>query len=433
MSSTVEPSFQTIGSLPQGTDSASPFEEMMSRFDLAAQKLGLDPGLYKVLREPVRETKVSIPIAMDDGRIEVFVGYRVLHNIARGPGKGGIRFDKNVTLDEVRALAAWMTWKCAVVNIPFGGAKGGVICDPQSLSRAELERITRRYTAELMDQFGPEKDVPAPDMGTNPQTMAWIMDTYSMHARHTVTAVVTGKPLSLGGSRGRVEATGRGLMLIAREAAPLRGLTLKGSRIVVQGFGNVGSIAARMCHEAGAKIIAVSDIQGGIFAKDGIDMAALLAHYERNRSFTGFPGVEAVSNTALLELDCDILIPAANENQIRGKNAANIRAKIIVEGANGPTTQRADEILNEKGILVVPDILANAGGVTVSYFEWVQDRAGFFWRESEVNERLEDIMVQSFRDVASMAEKYGVSFRIAAYMLGISRVAHDTMVRGLYA
>jgi glutamate dehydrogenase (NAD(P)+) len=428
-----EPQFPTIGSSPQGVDSANPFEEMMSRFDLAAQKLGLDPGLYKVLREPVRETKVSIPVGMDDGRIEVFIGYRVLHNIARGPGKGGIRYDKNVTLDEVRALAAWMTWKCAVVNIPFGGAKGGVICDPASLSRGELERITRRYTAELMDQFGPEKDVPAPDMGTNPQTMAWVMDTYSMHARHTVTSVVTGKPLSLGGSRGRVEATGRGLMLICREAAPLKGLTLAGSRIVVQGFGNVGSIAARMCHEAGAKIIAVSDIQGGIRNAQGIDIAKLLAHYEKARSFEGFAGVEKVSNSDLLELECDILIPAANENQIRGKNAPNIKAKILVEGANGPTTQRADEILRQKDVLVVPDILANAGGVTVSYFEWVQDRAGFFWREQEVNERLEDIMVQSFRDVASMAEKYGVTFRIAAYMLGIQRVAHDTMVRGLYA
>jgi glutamate dehydrogenase (NAD(P)+) len=428
-----EPQFPTIGSHPQGTDSASPFEEMMSRFDLAAQKLGLDPGLYKVLREPVRETKVSIPIGMDDGRIEVFIGYRVLHNIARGPGKGGIRYDKNVTLDEVRALAAWMTWKCAVVNIPFGGAKGGVICDPASLSRSELERITRRYTAELMDQFGPEKDVPAPDMGTNAQTMAWVMDTYSMHARHTVTSVVTGKPLSLGGSRGRVEATGRGLMLICREAAPLKGFTLAGSRIVVQGFGNVGSIAARMCHDAGAKIIAVSDIQGGIVNPNGIDLTKLAAHYEKARSFEGFEGVEKISNTDLLELDCDILIPAANENQIRGKNAPNIKAKIIVEGANGPTTQRADEILRQKDILVVPDILANAGGVTVSYFEWVQDRAGFFWREQEVNERMEDILVQSFRDVASMAEKYGVTFRIAAYMLGIQRVAHDTMVRGLYA
>jgi glutamate dehydrogenase (NAD(P)+) len=433
LSQVSEPQFPTIGSSPQGVDSASPFEEMMSRFDVAAQKLGLDPGLYKVLREPVRETKVSIPIVMDDGRIEVFIGYRVLHNIARGPGKGGIRYDKNVSLDEVRALAAWMTWKCAVVNIPFGGAKGGVICDPQSLSRSETEKITRRYTAELMDQFGPEKDVPAPDMGTNPQTMAWVMDTYSMHARHTVTSVVTGKPLSLGGSRGRVEATGRGLMLICREAAPLKGFTLSGSRIVVQGFGNVGSIAARMCHEAGARIIAVSDIGGGIHDPKGLDMPALIAHYEKNRSFEGFSGPQKVGNTELLELDCDILIPAANENQIRGKNAGNIKARIIVEGANGPTTQRADDILQQKDVLVVPDILANAGGVTVSYFEWVQDRAGFFWRESEVNERLEDIMVQSFRDVAEMARKYNVTFRIAAYMLGISRVAHDTMVRGLYA
>jgi len=428
-----EPQFPTIGSHPQGTDSANPFEEMMSRFDLAAQKLGLDPGLYKVLREPVRETKVSIPVGMDDGRIEVFIGYRVLHNIARGPGKGGIRYDKNVTLDEVRALAAWMTWKCAVVNIPFGGAKGGVICDPASLSRSELERITRRYTAELMDQFGPEKDVPAPDMGTNPQTMAWVMDTYSMHARHTVTSVVTGKPLSLGGSRGRVEATGRGLMLICREAAPLKGFQLAGSRIAVQGFGNVGSIAARMCHDAGARIVAVSDIAGGLHNPAGLDMGKLLAHYENARTFDGFGGGARIANADLLELECDILIPAANENQIRGKNAPNIKAKIIVEGANGPTTQQADDALRKKDVLVVPDILANAGGVTVSYFEWVQDRAGFFWREQEVNERLEDIMVQSFKDVAAMAEKYHVTFRIAAYMLGIQRVAHDTMVRGLYA
>ncbi len=423
----------TTSTQPLGIDSASPFDEMMSRFDVAAQRLGLDPGLYKVLREPVRETKVSIPIVMDDGHIEVFIGYRVLHNIARGPGKGGIRFDKNVTLDEVRALAAWMTWKCAVVNIPFGGAKGGVICDPATLSRGELERITRRYTAEIMDLIGPEKDVPAPDMGTNPQMMAWVMDTYSMHARHTVTSVVTGKPLSLGGSRGRVEATGRGLMLIAREAAPLKGFKLAGSRVVVQGFGNVGSIAARMCHDAGAHVLAVSDINGGIVNAHGLDLTALSAHYEKKRTFEGFPGVERIGNAELLELDCDILIPAANENQIRGRNAGNIKAKIIVEGANGPTTQRADEILNHNGVLVVPDILANAGGVTVSYFEWVQDRAGFFWREQEVNERLEDIMCQSFRDVSTMAEKYGVSHRIAAYMLGISRVAHDTMVRGLYA
>src|SRR5512135_197446 len=286
----------------------NPWEAQSARFDFAARKLNLDEGLWKLLRTPAREIIVHFPVAMDDGHIEMFTGFRVQHNIARGPCKGGIRYSPDVTLDEVRALASWMTWKCAVVNIPFGGAKGGVICDPQSLSRAELERITRRYTAELMDQFGPEKDVPAPDMGTNPQTMAWVMDTYSMHARHTVTSVVTGKPLSLGGSRGRVEATGRGLMLIAREAAPLRGLTLKCSRIVVQGFGNVGSIAARMCHEQGAKILAVSDIHGGIHNAGGIDVPALVAHYEKNRSLKGFAGTEPISNEALLELDCDILI-----------------------------------------------------------------------------------------------------------------------------
>src|SRR6266536_4487753 len=411
----------------------NPFEAMMSRFDFAAHKLNLDPGLYRVLRAPERQIIVAVPYLRDNGEVEVLTGYRVVHNRARGPAKGGIRFDLAVTLDEVKALAAWMTWKCAVVNIPFGGAKGGVVCDPGALSNVELERITRRYTSAIIETLGPEKDVPAPDMGTNPQTMAWVMDTYSMHARHTVTSVVTGKPLSLGGSRGRVEATGRGLMLICREAAPLKGLTLASSRIVVQGFGNVGSIAARMCHEAGATVIGVSDISGGIWNEKGLDIPAVLKHYERGRSFEGFPGATKVSNAQLLELETDILIPAANENQIRGRNAGSIKAKIIAEGANGPTTQHADEILNQKGILVVPDILANAGGVTVSYFEWVQDRAGFFWREQEVNERLEDIMVQSFRDVAGMAEKYNVSFRIAAYMLGISRVAHDTMVRGLYA
>jgi glutamate dehydrogenase (NAD(P)+) len=418
---------------PQGVDSDNPFEEMMSRFDVAAQKLSLDPGLYKVLREPVRETKVSIPISMDDGRIEVFIGYRVLHNIARGPGKGGVRFDKNVTLDEVRALAAWMTWKCAVVNIPFGGAKGGVICDPASLSNAELERITRRYTAEILDLIGPERDVPAPDMGTSPQTMAWIMDTYSMHMRHTVTSVVTGKPLTIGGSRGRVEATGRGLMIICREAARAAGFELKGSRIAVQGFGNVGSIASKMCHAAGAHIVAVSDIRGGIANEKGLDIPAVLEHYGKARTLEGFKGAEKITNEQLLEFPCDILIPAANENQLRAHNAPKVQARIIVEGANGPTTQRADNVFRERGVVVVPDILANAGGVTVSYFEWVQDRAGFFWRESEVNERLEDIMVQSFNDVAEMARKYEVDYRIAAYMLGISRVAHDTMVRGLYA
>jgi glutamate dehydrogenase (NAD(P)+) len=307
-----------------------------------------------------------------------------------------------------------------------------VICDPQSLSRAELERITRRYTAELMDQFGPEKDVPAPDMGTNPQTMAWIMDTYSMHARHTVTAVVTGKPLSLGGSRGRVEATGRGLMLIAREAAPLRGLTLKGSRIVVQGFGNVGSIAARMCSEAGAKILAVSDIQGGISSKDGLDMTALLAYYEKNRSLKGFPGSEPITNEALLELECDILIPAANENQIRQKNAGNIKAKIIVEGANGPTTQRADEILNAKNILVVPDILANAGGVTVSYFEWVQGLQFDRWTLQTVRDRLFAVMQESFENVWNVSQEHKIGMREAAFVVAVDRVATALTTRGLF-
>jgi glutamate dehydrogenase (NAD(P)+) len=403
-----------------------------ARFDEAAARLGLDEGLAKVLRLPSKEITVHIPVQLDDGRLEVFTGYRVRHSIARGPAKGGIRFAPDVTLDEVRALASWMTWKCAVVNIPFGGAKGGVICDPMQLSQGELERVTRRYTAELIDFLGPELDVPAPDMNTNEQTMAWVMDTYSMHVRHTVTAVVTGKPLSLGGSRGRVEATGRGLMLIAREAAPLRGLTLKGSRIVVQGFGNVGSIAARMCSEAGAKILAVSDIHGGISAKGGLDMPALLAHYEKNKSLKGFPGAEAVTNEALLELDCDILIPAANENQIRQKNAANIKAKIIVEGANGPTTQRADEVLNAKGILVVPDILANAGGVTVSYFEWVQDLQAYFWTEPEINDHLERIMVSTFWRVAELAATRHMTLRTAALIVAVQRVADALMTRGIY-
>jgi glutamate dehydrogenase (NAD(P)+) len=308
-----------------------------------------------------------------------------------------------------------------------------VICDPPSLSTAELEKITRRYTAEILDLIGPERDVPAPDMGTTPQTMAWIMDTYSMHMRHTVTSVVTGKPLTIGGSRGRVEATGRGLMIIAREAARANGFELAGSRVAVQGFGNVGSVTAKMCHLSGAKVVAVSDIRGGIANDAGLDVPAVLEHYGRKKSLEGFPGAEAITNEQLLEHPCDILIPAANENQLRGHNAASVHARIIVEGANGPTTQKADNIFRDRGVIVVPDILANAGGVTVSYFEWVQDRAGFFWREAEVNERLEDIMVQSFNDVVEMSKKYDVSYRIAAYMLGISRVAHDTMVRGLYA
>ncbi len=411
----------------------NPFEEMASRFDQAARLLKLDPGLCKVLREPIKEIKVAIPIIMDDGRIELFIGYRVHHNVARGPAKGGIRFDPHVSLDEVRALASWMTWKCAVMNIPFGGGKGGVICDPLKLSRGELERITRRYTAELMDVFGPEKDVPAPDVGTDSQTMAWIMDTYSMHMRHTVTSIVTGKPVTIGGSRGRVEATGRGVMIAGREAGKAHGVPLKDARVAVQGFGNVGSISAKMFFLQGAKIIAVSDINGAIQNKKGLDVPALLEHVAKKKTVVGFPGSIPLDSDDLLTIDCDILVPAALENQITAENAKDIKAKIIIEGANGPTTHDADEILQKKGVVVIPDILANGGGVTVSYFEWVQDRMGFFWREQEVNERLEEMMVQSFADVRDMAAAHKVSYRIAAYMVAIQRVAHDMQVRGLYA
>jgi glutamate dehydrogenase (NAD(P)+) len=411
----------------------NPFEEMTQRFDRAAELLGLDPGLRKVLREPMKEVKVGIPVVMDNGKIEVFVGYRVHHNVVRGPAKGGVRYDPGVTLDEVRALASWMTWKCAVMNIPFGGGKGGVICDPRKLSRGELERITRRYTAELMDVFGPERDVPAPDVGTDSQTMAWVMDTYSMHVGHTVTSVVTGKPISLGGSRGRVEATGRGVMIAGREACRAHGIPLAGSRVAVQGFGNVGSISAKMFHEQGARVVAVSDINGAIGNEKGLDVPALLAYVEEKKTVVGFPGAVPMDPAGLLTVDCDILIPAALENQITDENAGDIRARIIVEGANGPTTHDADDILQKKGVIVVPDIYANGGGVTVSYFEWVQDRQGFFWREKEVNERLEEIMVQSFQDIRAMVAKHNVTYRIAAYMVAIQRVAHDLQMRGLYA
>ncbi len=411
----------------------NPFEEMTQRFDRAAELLGLDVGLRKVLREPMKEVKVGIPVVMDDGKIEVFVGYRVHHNVVRGPAKGGIRFDPGVTLDEVRALAAWMTWKCAVMNIPFGGGKGGVICDPRKLSRGELERITRRYTAEMMDVFGPERDVPAPDVGTDSQTMAWLMDTYSMHVGHTVTSVVTGKPVSLGGSRGRVEATGRGVMIAGREACRAHGIPLSGSRVVVQGFGNVGSISAKMFHEQGAKIVAVSDINGALENKKGLDVPALLAWVEEKKTVVGFPGGVPMDPADLLTTDCDILVPAALENQITAENAPAIKAKVIVEGANGPTTHDADDVFQKKGVIVVPDIYANGGGVTVSYFEWVQDRMGFFWREKEVNERLEEMMVQSFQDIRAMVAKHKVTYRIAAYMVAIQRVAHDLQIRGLYA
>lgn len=411
----------------------NPFESMMSRFDRAAQLLDLDPDLYAVLRVPNRELKVYIPTKMDSGRIQVFEGFRVQHNFARGPAKGGIRYAPDVNIDEVRALAAWMTWKCAVVNVPFGGAKGGIICDPQQMSLGEIERMTRRYASELLDFIGPEKDVPAPDMNTNEQTMAWIMDTYSMHSRHTVTAVVTGKPIDLGGSAGRREATGRGILFVVNEAIKRFKMTPSETRVVVQGSGNVGGIGAKLLHESGYKVVAISDVHGGIYNPNGIDIPQALQYLWTTRSFEGYEGVEFVNNQELLELECDVLVPAATENQITSQNADKLKCKVLAEGANGPTTAAADEILHEKGIFVVPDILANAGGVTVSYFEWVQDRMGYFWPEDVVNERLEHKMVASFNDLCRYADAHHVDTRTAAYMLAIDRVAYDTRMRGIYA
>ncbi len=409
------------------------FEDALQRVDEAAERLNLDPNIYKILRKPKKQVIVSIPVEMDDGTIEVFEGYRVHYNVAMGPGKGGIRFHPNVTLDEVKTLAMWMTWKCAVVNIPFGGAKGGVAVDPEKLSKKELERLTRRYTAEIIDLIGPEIDVPAPDVNTNPQIMAWIVDTYSMHMRKTVTSVVTGKPVFLGGSRGRKEATGRGIMIIAKEAGDAYGIPLKNATVAVQGFGNVGSVAAKLIASQGAKVVALSDVNGGIYNKNGIDVNAALRKVEETGTVVNLEGTEPITNEDLLELDVDFLIPAALENQITRENAENIKAKIIVEGANGPTTTEADRILNEKGVIVIPDILSNAGGVTVSYFEWVQDREGYFWKESIVNDRLEEVMTDAFTDVYQMSQKFDVHMRLAAYMVAIKRVADITKMRGIYA
>jgi glutamate dehydrogenase (NAD(P)+) len=411
----------------------NPFEAMMSRFDFAAQKLSLDPGLYQVLRAPEKQVIVAVPYLKDAGGVEVLTGYRVLHNRARGPAKGGIRFDLGVTLDEVKALAAWMTWKCAVVNIPFGGSKGGVVCDPSQLSNAELERITRRYTSAIIETLGPDSDVPAPDVNTNERVMAWVMDTYSMHVRHTVTAVVTGKPVEMGGSLGRREATGRGCMQVTREALRKLRMPIEGTRVAVQGFGNVGSVAADMMERQGMKIIAVSDKSGGVFNPQGLKVRDLLEHVRRQRFLSDYKDADHLSNEDLLSLDCDVLVPAALENVINSHNAGAIKARIICEGANGPTSAGADRILDEKGVFVIPDILANAGGVTVSYFEWVQDRGGYFWDEETVNQRLERIMVHSFEDVTTMAERHGVNLRIAAYMVAIERVAAVHRLRGLYA
>jgi len=411
----------------------NPFEAMMQRFDHAAQLLSLDPGLYKVLRNPEKQIIVSIPVVRDNGEVEVYTGYRVLYNTSRGPAKGGIRFDLNVTLEEVKALAAWMTWKCAVVNIPFGGAKGGVVCDPSMMSMAELERVTRRYTSGIIETLGPDSDVPAPDVNTNERVMAWIMDTYSMHKRHTVTAVVTGKPVEMGGSLGRREATGRGCMFVTREALAKIGLPMQQARVAVQGFGNVGSLAADFLANEGATIVAVSDKSGGLVNPKGLDVPDLLAWAREHRHLAGYPRAEKISNEELLTMDCDVLLPAALENVITSKNARKIKAKVICEGANGPTTAGADKILEEKGVFVIPDILANAGGVTVSYFEWVQDRGGYFWDEETVNKRLEAIVTRSFREVVGLSERHKVNTRIAAYMLAIDRVATMHRLRGMYA
>ncbi len=411
----------------------SVFGAMLQEFEGAARILDLDPGIWQILTHPKRQVVVSCPIQRDSGQIEVFTGFRVQYNITLGPAKGGIRYHPGVTLDEVTALAAWMTWKCAVAQVPFGGGKGGIICDPSTMSKRELEALTRRYTAEIIDLIGPEKDVPAPDVNTDPQIMAWFMDTYSMHVGHTATAVVTGKPVEMGGSLGRREATGRGVMIIARESAKHLGFELKGSTVAVQGFGNVGSIGAELMHAEGAKILAATDWKGGVYNPKGLDMPALLAWTAEQKTVAGFPGSEPITNDQLFALDVDILVPAALENQITADNAASIKAKMVIEGANGPTTPEAHHALHKRGVFVVPDILANAGGVTTSYFEWVQDRHGYFWSEKEVNERLEIKMVQAYDAVLATAKKHNVDMRTAAYIVAINRVATVTRMRGMYA
>ena len=411
------------------------YQNAEARFEVAANKLGLEQGVYRYLKYPDKEITLYIPVGMDNGQLEVFTGYRVLHSTVRGPGKGGIRFAPDVSIDEVRALSAWMTWKCAVVDIPLGGAKGGIICDPRKMSRGELERLTRRYTAELADWLGPERDIPAPDVGTNEQTMAWVMDTYSMHTRQATTAVVTGKPIELGGSRGRREATGRGVMICVDKATNKLGMRREDTRVVVQGFGNVGSLAADLMQKAGYKIIGLADIGGGLYNENGFDVPKVIDWvYTHRKPLQDFPaGGEKMSAREVLFQPCEVLIPAAIENQLTEQNANRVQAKILCEGANGPTTWQADAIIDSKGIFTVPDILGNAGGVTVSYFEWVQDRQGFFWRESEVNERLLDVMENSFDAVVHYAETHRVNNRIAAYMLAIDRVASALKLRGIYA
>jgi glutamate dehydrogenase (NAD(P)+) len=402
------------------------------QFDMAAEYLKLDPGLRQILRTPKRVLEVSIPVKMDNGQLKVFTGYRVQHNIARGPAKGGIRFHPNVTLDEVKALAAWMTWKAATVNIPYGGSKGGVSCDPKRMSRGELERMTRRYASEILPLIGPEQDIPAPDVYTDAQTMAWIMDTYSMAVGYSALGVVTGKPISLGGSLGRMEAAARGCLMVVEEACKVKKIPLRGATVAIQGFGNVGAVAARLFAEKKARVVAVSDSRGGVFNSRGIDPLKALRYKERSGTVVGMPGASRISNDDLLTLKCDILVPAALENVITLHNADQIKARIVAEAANGPTTPHADEVLARKGILVLPDILANAGGVTMSYFEWAQDSQGYFWDESEVNQKLEGVMKRAYASVQETMRKYHVHSRAAAYILAVGRVADATLIRGLF-
>ncbi|HZT42505.1 MAG TPA: Glu/Leu/Phe/Val dehydrogenase [Chthonomonadaceae bacterium] len=413
-------------------ESRNPYHNALEQLEIAALHLGLDPSLHEVLKHPERELTVQFPVKMSDGNIRVFTGYRVQHNVARGPSKGGIRYSPQTDIDEVRALSMWMTWKCAIVDIPFGGAKGGVLCDPKILTLQELERLTRRYTSEISIVIGPDTDIPAPDMGTNAQTMAWMMDTYSMTKGRTVPAVVTGKPVAIGGSEGRNEATGRGIVFVTREAIKEFGLEMKGLRVAIQGFGNVGGTAAQIFHEMGARVVAVSDALGGLYNPKGLDIPALRECANRDGTLTTHPGGEPISNADILELDVDVLVPAATENQITLDNVDRIQARIIVEGANGPTTPAADQILHDRGIFLVPDVLANAGGVVVSYFEWVQDLQFFFWQENEVNVKMEAIMVRAYQAVREMAKKENVDMRLAAHLIGVKRVADATTIRGIY-
>jgi glutamate dehydrogenase (NAD(P)+) len=431
MATVVKPAPQPIPRIAPRED-LNPHRIAQIQFDIAAEYLKLDPGLRQILRSPKRVLEVSVPTKMDNGQVKVFSGFRVQHNVARGPAKGGIRYHPNVTLDEVKALATWMTWKTATVNIPYGGAKGGVICDPKRMSKGELERMTRRFTSEILPIIGPEQDIPAPDVYTDAQTMAWIMDTYSMTKGYSTLGVVTGKPVSLGGSEGRNEATARGCLVVCEEACKVKKINLRGASVAIQGFGNAGSIAAKLFTEKKARVVAISDSRGGVFNSRGIDPLKAMRYKERAGTVVGMPGTSRISNDDLLTMKCDILIPAALENSITLNNVDMIKARIVAEAANGPTTPHADEVLARKGIMLLPDILANAGGVTVSYFEWVQDLQGFFWSEEEVKTKLETVMRRAFHEVHETMRKHRTHMRTGAYVLAVGRVAEATLVRGLF-